>query len=145
MNKCARVYATVGLIMLVPREALPCNGIELLHGWVREPPPIAKVAAGYFTLENIGMRAATIERIEISCCAKVVMHQNITIGDQVRMSHMSKLVVPAQKTTSFTPGGAHLMLIGPNRPLRHGSTVELDFFCADGGALSTVFDVVSDR
>ena len=145
MSKFPRMPAIVGLIMLVPRDGLPCNDIEILNGWVREPPPVVKVAAGYFTLRNTGKTAATIVRIEGSCCSEVVMHENIITGDQVHMSHISKLVVPAHGTSSFMPGGAHLMLINPRRPLRHGLTVDLEFFCADGGTLSTVFNVVADR
>jgi copper(I)-binding protein len=82
--------------------------------------------------ENKGGTQASIERVESSCCASVAMHQTKVSGDRVRMSHMDILVVPAHGTTSFNPGGAHLMLIAPSRPLRHHETVDIEFYCAQG-------------
>ena len=131
--------------MCMPRSALSCRNIEVLLGWVREPPPVAQVAAGYFTIKNKGDTQASIERVESSCCASVAMHQTKVSGDQARMSHMDKLVVPGHTTTAFNPGEAHLMLIAPSSPLLHGGTVDIKFFCAQGDPLIVEFDVLTAR
>ncbi len=133
------------LSIFLSRAALACTNIEVLHAWIREPPPVAQVAAGYFTMKNKGGTQASIERVESSCCASVAMHQTQVSGDRIRMSPMDKLVVPAHATTSFNPGGAHLMLIAPSRPLRHHETVDIEFYCAQGDPLIVEFEVVTAR
>lgn len=135
-------WTTLCLVLLLPRRGLPCDSIEMLDAWIREPPPVVTVAAGYFTLKNTGSEPAVIERIESSCCAEVAMHKVVGIGDQRRLTPMPNLVVQPNKIASFTPGNAHLMLVAPIEPLRHGQIVELSFICSDGSSLRTGFDVV---
>ena len=76
------------LSIFLSRAALACTNIEVLHAWIREPPPVAQVAAGYFTMKNKGGTQASIERVESSCCASVAMHQTQVSGDRIRMSPM---------------------------------------------------------
>ena len=142
MTKYTWRWATLCLVLLIPRTGLPCDSLEMLDAWIREPPPVVTVAAGYFTLKNTGSETAVIERIKSACCAEVAMHKVIAIGDQMRMTPMLNLTVLPGKTVSFTTGSAHLMLIAPTTPLRRGQIVELDFICSDGDSLRTSFDVV---
>lgn len=142
MTKCTWRWAILCLVLMLPRRGLPCDSIEMLDAWIREPPPVITVAAGYFTLRNTSAETVVIERIESSCCAEVAMHKVLALGDQMRMTPMLNLTVPPGKTVSFTPGGAHLMLIAPVEPLRHGEIVELNFICSDGKSLRTDFNIV---
>ncbi len=136
------LWATMCVVLSMPRVGFPCEDIEMFDAWVREPPPLVTVAAGYFTLKNNGSEPATIERIESACCAEVAMHKVLGNGDQRRMTPIPELVVRPGKIASFTPGNAHLMLIAPSQPLQHGQSVELRFICSDGTSLRTGFDVV---
>ena len=70
------------------------------------------------------------------------MHKVLGNGDQKRMTPMPNLVVAPNKIAAFTPGNAHLMLIGPIEPLKHGQIVELSFICSDGTSQRTGFNVV---
>ncbi|HCU90618.1 MAG TPA: hypothetical protein DGR97_11770 [Gammaproteobacteria bacterium] len=137
-----RRWATLSLILMVPYASFSCGSIEVLDAWIREPPPVSTVAAGYFTLKNNGSKSAVIERIEGSCCAEVTMHQVLGVHNQKHMAPMPKLLVPPNKIASFTPGNAHLMLVSPNEPLQHGQSVELNFICNDGTSRKTDFTVV---
>jgi len=127
---------------MVPRTGFSCGSIEVLDAWIREPPPVVGVAAGYFTLKNNGSTSAVIERIESSCCAEVAMHQVLGVRDQKHMTPMPKLLIPPNKIASFTPGNAHLMLVSPTEPLLRGQSVELSFICSDGTSLQADFAVV---
>lgn len=139
---CTRRWTTLGLILMVPRTGLSCDAIEVLDAWIREPPPVVSVAAGYFTLKNTGSKSVVIERIESSCCAEVAMHRVLGVRDQKHMAPMPKLLVPPNKIASFTPGNAHLMLVSPTEPLLHGQSVELSFICSDGTSIQVDFAVV---
>ncbi len=122
--------------------ATACDGLSASGAWVREPPPVAKVAAGYVFLANTGDKPFTIERIASDCCDSIMMHDTIKNGDRVRMSHLDSLRLEAGGTAQFAPGGKHLMLMTPGRALRHGDAVSLDFICTDGGSTRIEFEVL---
>ena len=143
MTKRPWMWVEACLSIFLSRASLACTNIKVLHAWVREPNPVAQVAAGYFTMKNKGGTQTSIERVERSCCASVAMHQTKVSGDRVRMSYMDKLVVPAHATTSFNSGGPHLMLIAPSLPLRHHEKVDIEFYCAQGNPWIVEFEVVT--
>lgn len=130
------------LLMLLSGTAIACEGLAASGAWVREPPPVAKVAAAYVLLTNTGDEPFTIEHLASDCCGSVMMHDTIRDGDRVRMSHLDSLRLEAGGTAQFAPGGKHLMLMAPRGTLRHGDTVSLDFVCTDGGSTRIEFEVL---
>ncbi len=136
---------TIFAVVLGPPAVQSCDDIRLTDAWIREPPPVSKVAAGYLRMENLGRETVVIDRIESSCCARIAMHETITDGDRTRMAAIETLKLEPQDVASFVPGGAHLMLISPSTPMHHGQRLELEFFCRDGGSFRADFDVLTVR
>lgn len=128
-------------ISVLASAATACDGLSAAGAWVREPPPVAGVAAGYVSLKNAGDRPLSIEHIESDCCGSIMMHDNVNDGDRVRMMHLDSLRLEAGETVEFAPGGKHLMLMAPRSPLRHGDSLQLDFVCDDGGTTRFEFAV----
>ncbi|MGR9090429.1 MAG: copper chaperone PCu(A)C [Gammaproteobacteria bacterium] len=145
MNACSLFRLIAVALACLPGAAAACDGLSATGAWVREPPPVANVAAGYVTLENTGDEPLAIKHIESECCGSVMMHDTISDGDRVRMSHLGSLRLEVGETVQFAPGGKHLMLMAPQRPLRHGDSVRLDFVCTDGGTARIEFDVLKPQ
>ena len=133
------------LTILISHQAASCEDIVLSEAWVREPPPMAKVAAGYFITQNMSAQDTTIERVVSDCCTAIEMHRTVINNGHARMSHLDTVVIPANESISFEPGGAHLMLIEPNSAIRQGQNVELEFFCSDGKSLVAEFRVLANH
>ena len=55
----------------------------------------------------------------------------------MEMREIENLVIPANDRTSLAPGGKHLMMAGPNKPLQDGQRVEL-LLTFDTGLTQTV-------
>lgn len=138
-------FAVILCAIVIPQIAVCCDDLVVSHAWIREPPPVANVAAGYFVIDNVGNESTTIERVESACCESVQMHKTTFNGEQARMVSLHKLVVAAGERASFKRGGKHLMLHAPTMPLRQGAFVELEFFCAEGGSFHAEFEVKTTR
>lgn len=115
------------------------------EAWVRLPPPAANVAAGYVQLYNHGgedrLLAATATGF-----GQVQIHAMRMDGELMRMQALPEgLVLPAGKVTALQPGGYHLMLMMPRRPLRDGQKVRVRLQFARGGAQTVDFVVRDDR
>lgn len=141
MNTCSRFKLIAITLAGMPGIALACEGLSATGAWVREPPPVANVAAGYVSLANIGDAPLKIERIESDCCGSVMMHDTISDGDLVHMSHLGSLSLAVGETVQFAPGGKHLMLMAPRHPLRDGDSIALDFVCTDDGTSRIEFQI----
>ena len=104
--------------------ASAAGSISVKDVWVRLPPPGAKVAVAYLTLEpklNMVLVSAN------SPAAKIVELHNMTMNDGVmQMRHLDKLALEAGKPVKLEPGGLHLMLINLKKPLKVGDKVQLD-------------------
>jgi copper(I)-binding protein len=127
---------------LLAHAATACDGLSATGAWIREPPPVASVAAGYVSLKNTGDNPLSIEHIESDCCGSIMMHDNVNDGDRVRMVHLDSLRLAAGETVEFTPGAKHLMLMAPRKPLRDGDSLVLNFVCGDGTTTRVEFAVV---
>ncbi len=132
-------------LVLIARPVVSCDDILATDAWVREPPPVAKVAAGYLRLENTGDHPVAINRIESDCCTRIALHETTLDGDRVRMTRTEALELAPLEAAVLTPGGAHLMLIAPIEPIRHGDVVPIEFSCAGGGTFRVDFDVMKNR
>lgn len=64
-------------------------------------------------------------------------HQN----GVMRMRALGPLQVAAGTTVELAPGGTHLMLLGLNKPLKAGETLQLKMTFARAGQTTTVLVV----
>lgn len=142
MIACRRAIFLAVVLSLPANAVSACDGLAATGAWVREPPPVARVAAGYVSLKNTGDGPFSIEHIESDCCGSVMMHDNVNDGDRVRMVHLDSLRLEAGESVDFAPGGKHLMLMAPRNPLHNGDSIQLDFVCEDGSTTRVEFAVM---
>lgn len=124
------------LITLVLLSAVARAELTVENAWVRAGPPTAAVLAGYMTLTNTGSEAATLVGATSEQFLRVEMHRTeIDDKGMARMYQIEKQQLEPGATLQFKPGGDHLMLIKPKKPLKVGDHVVLKLTLADGSTL----------
>jgi hypothetical protein len=115
--------------------------VEIAEPWIRATPPGAKVAAGYMTIRN---KSAQPERLlggSSPAAAKVETHVQVKDGDILRMREVKGFEIPANGSFELKPGGAHLMLVDPRKPLKEGEKVPVVLKFEKSGEVKVEFEV----
>ena len=108
-------------------ETAPAE-IAVMRAWARATPPGAAVGAVYLTLENKGGAADRLVAITSPAAQSAMLHETIEESGVSTMRETEGGIAPGT-TLEMRPGGAHIMLMGLNAPLKEGETiaVALDF------------------
>ena len=116
--------------------------LRISDAWSKATPPNAKVAGGYFTVENRGGTADRLLRVESASAARVEIHEMSDVGGVARMREVTDgLPLPAGASTALKPGGFHLMFIEPKQPFVEGQSVQATLVFEKAGRLATEFKV----
>lgn len=142
MNNYLYRILTASLLLIGASTATADATLEISEAWVREAPPTARMMAGYMTINNTGDAAVTVISISSPDFDSAEIHRTVIEEDIARMLPVKQLEIPANSQVKLEPGGLHLMLFDPKRPLREGETVTLIIQRRDGDPLSTTSPVV---
>lgn len=123
MNAMGRVLVVSVLLVACapPQEAPP----TVADAWVRAAPPSAGMTAGYMTVSNPGSRPLLLTAVSSTAFDRIELHTTIMEDGIAKMREEKQVPIPAGGTVSFEPGGRHLMLFGPTRPVGEGDAVAL--------------------
>ncbi len=113
---------------------IPAPNLHIADAWIRQPPPGARMLAGYITFQNTTSRNLALTSATCDAFEEVQIH-TITrdqVSGMVRMVRLKELVIPANQTLVMAPGHDHLMLIGPKRDILAGEKLTLRLFFSDG-------------
>lgn len=109
--------------------------------WVRAAPPGAKSLAAYLVLHNGCGAAVEVVDVESLDFGMPMIHRTVEEGGMSRMRPAGKLVLAPGESLRFEPGGLHLMLMQPLRPLAEGDVARVRLVLADGRRLFAGFPV----
>ena len=133
---------SVSAFLLVSGSSFAANEHLMVHeAWAREAPPNVKMLAGYFTIMNFSGKDKEIVGASSDQFEKVELHKSMQEGGMAKMVAQKSVMVPKQGTVSFKPGGLHLMLINPKKPLKAGDKVNITLKFAKGADLKMNADV----
>lgn len=120
------------VMLMTGLPAFAGNTVVVRDAWVREAPPSAQVLAAYLTLDNPGAKEAKLVAVLSPDFDKIEIHATAIRDGVVRMTALDALPVPPHTTVKLAPGGQHLMLHRPRRPLVAGMNVRLELrFASD--------------
>ena len=126
-------------------EPAAAPAIVASAAWIRLPPPAASVAAGYVQLHNGGAQDRLLSATAAGF-GQVQLHAMRMDGEVMRMQALPEGVpLPSGKVTALQPGGYHLMLMQPRRPLQPGQQVPVRLRFANGGEQRVDFVVRDAR
>lgn len=114
---------------------------QVRDGWIRKPPAELPMMAGYARVVNACDRAVVLTAASSPAFSDASLHATVVEGGISRMRALGELRISANRTATFEPGGMHLMLMQPRKPLRDGDLVPIDFTLADGSRLRGEFQV----
>lgn len=97
--------------------------------------------AGFGHVENPCPKPATIVGVRSPAFADVSLHETRIVDGVSRMRALPELRLAAHGTAELKPGGLHLMLMRPDKPLRPGDKVPVEFVLKEGGVLRGEFVV----
>lgn len=132
----------LGLILLY-LGATPVTACDLkvTDAWIREAPPGLMTLAGYASLTNTGQQPLRVLKIQSPVFSEVQMHETVMEHGMASMRPMGELQLGAHQKIVFEPAGRHFMLMGANKPLHHGDTVQVQFTDQKGCITDVVFTV----
>lgn len=122
------------LALLFSAPALGCDGLKIQDGWIREAPPGAMVTAAYAALSNAGPNLLVVTGAFSEPFGGAELHQTVVENGISRMRHGQDLELAPGATVRLEPGGWHLMLFRPGRPLKAGEQIPVVFRCGKRGA-----------
>ncbi|MDZ7644093.1 MAG: copper chaperone PCu(A)C [Woeseiaceae bacterium] len=107
--------------------------VEDAHGYA----PLARgtPAVAYFRLVNRGATARTVTAVTSDAFGRAALHETIIDGGVARMVALDSLLIAADSTVEFAPGGRHVMLHEPRARVAPGTVVTLQIGFADGERL----------
>jgi copper(I)-binding protein len=83
------------------------------------------VSVAYFTIINDGGEADSLIEVASSAARDVSLHQTRYNGDVAEMVMIEEIIIPAKKLVELRPGSYHVMLVGLERDLVTGETIDL--------------------
>jgi hypothetical protein len=93
------------------------------------------MTAGYMTVHNPGKDEIQVVGVQSEDFGSIELHTTVTEDGVAKMRMEGAVAVPAGGMVSFEPGGRHLMLFDPARPLTDGDTVTLTVLLSDGSQI----------
>jgi len=115
----------------------PPSAHSLPTAWIRLGPPDAMMLAGYLGIDNTSDTPLHLQRIDSDAFGAITVHQTEVIDGVSRMREVPDLTLPPGGRVVLAPGGMHLMLMQPTRPLHEGDRVMLRLHWSQGDALRT--------
>lgn len=122
------------LALLAGTPAQACPGLVVEDAWIREAPPGAMMTAAYAKLRNDGRQALRIDGAFGADFASAELHRTVVENGLSRMVHGEPLELRPGAQAALEPGGWHLMLFRPSRPLKAGDRVPLALKCGQQAA-----------
>lgn len=110
--------------------------IEVHDAYVNAPPPVSKVAAGYFKLQNHSDKPRVLKSISSPVAGKVELHKTSEHNGQMRMRKMDELRIDPHSSVTLRPGGMHLMFMKLKKTISPGDNVAVSLHFANGDTVN---------
>ncbi len=137
--------AAVALFCAPPQtdaQAYDVGQLHIGHPWVRSTPNAAPTAAGYLTITNHGKTPERLLGGASPLVQSIEAHAMSMDGGVMRMRWLQRgFEIAPGATLALSPGGDHLMLIGPKRPFRLGDRIPATLRFAHAGEVKVYFAV----
>lgn len=123
--------------------ASQADDITVSAPFAREVPPGAPASASFMTLENHSNNSIKVVSADSGVAKVVELHTHTNDNGVMRMRKIPFIEVPASGKTELKPGGLHIMLIGPHKPLKMGQEVTVKLNFEDGSSKTVSMPVKS--
>lgn len=120
---------------------ITAGDLTIIHPHIPAPAKGAKVAGGYMVIANDGAAEDALIGVTVDFADAQLHKSEVGADGMATMIHQDRVPVPAHGTTSFEPGGLHVMFMGVNAPLSAGMMVPATLLFEKAGAIRIEFMV----
>lgn len=119
------VIASLPVIGCKPSPEMNGDGISVEEAWAR-PAGEGRMSAAYFRITNFESSPDTLLDVSSGIAGLTEIHESYEQeGGMVGMREAREVVIPANSTVHFEPGGLHVMLIQLTRTLQAEDSFDL--------------------
>jgi copper(I)-binding protein len=143
-QRVARASAALMLAFTAAFAAAPAFAADCLPkvegAWIRMPPAGLPMMAGYARISNPCKGPLAIVGAHSDAFADTSLHETRIENGMSRMRATPALRLAPGGSAVLEPGGFHLMLMNPVKPLHAGDHVAIEFTLEDGRRFSVPFE-----
>lgn len=110
--------------------------IRVDHAWSRATPPTARTAALYLTITNTGDAPDRLIGASTEVAEDAHLHAHRIEDGVARMHAVEAIEIGPGESVALEPGGLHIMLVSPKRPLAEGDTFTAELTFAAAGSVA---------
>lgn len=110
--------------------------------WIRALPENLP-SGGYFKMTNSGSQEVALTGVQTDAFGMAMLHQTREKNGMSTMAMVKQVPVPAHGTMSFAPGGYHVMLEKPRKPLTPGMSLPMTFLFSGGQKVTATCEIKS--
>ena len=132
---------TAILLIITPAALIAGDKLEIEDAWIAEAPPVSKVMAAYMTIENETSQARKAVSMQCKAFDRAEFHRTVDKDGIARMEHQETLTIGAKAELKLVPGGYHIMLFNPSRPLKAGDETDCSMQFDDGTVIDFDLDI----
>ena len=108
----------ISFILFPPEEKIKIN-----DPWMR--PSFEKMTTAlYFIIENNGVKADTLFKVDCGFAGKVEIHETYSEADMMGMRKVDFLVIKGKSSFELKPGAHHIMLMKLKKNINDGDKAE---------------------
>jgi hypothetical protein len=117
--------------------------VSVTDAWIREAPPGAQAMAAYMLVVNPTKKGLSLTGVTSPAFEEVQMHVSEVKDGMAHMKQVPGFTLSPGARLVFKPGGNHLMLMHPKKPLKQGDVVPLVLQFDKAGVRSLQVKVLS--
>lgn len=118
------------------------SGITVNEPWARSSPMMERAGAAYMVLENNSSEDDRLVSVTTDVATMAELHETKEVNGMMQMSPMNDgIVIPADGQVELKPGGYHVMLMGLQKELTIGNTINLTLQFEKAGEIQITAEV----
>ena len=112
------------------------ESLKVINAWSPEAPPVAKVMAGYMTIDNLSNKDIKILSAKSNSFKRVEIHLTEMKDGMMRMTKQENLTIKANSHIELKQGGLHMMLMDKLEPIKSGSIIPVTLTLDNGKTIN---------
>ena len=118
------------------------GNLKILHPYIIETPPGAKIAGGYMRIVNTGNQTDHLSLVTVDFAKVAEIHEMKIENDVIKMRKIKDgLEIPAKDFTELKHKGYHIMFMNLLKPMIRGETHKGTLYFEKGGNVKVIFTI----
>ena len=116
------------------------GNLKILHPYIIETPPGAKISGGYMKIVNTGNQTDHLSLVTVDFAKSAEIHEMKTENDVTKMRKIkSGIEIPAKGFIELKHKGYHIMFMNLLKPMIRGETHEGTLYFEKAGNVKVIF------